>query len=174
MPFLWKSTKMFREIGYKDEKFDNIISFYKHDSDIDDVCISFDLDEKTVSKYRNGFAEPIALDEYKCIEQKIKELHWLDYRPSFPKKSIESIKIEINKESYCVVLHIRDEFGVYDAFVHYYIWRDLDDLRVSLQNKYEITNSGITSLCKIIQDNWDKALYEKPLVLYITNGEWKG
>lgn len=160
---------MFREIGYKDEKFDNIISFYKHDGDLDDVCISFDLDEKTVSKYRNGFAEPITLDEYKCIEQKIKELHWLDYRPSFPKKIIESIRVDIDKESECVVLHIKDTLGITDVFVHYVLWRDLDDLRVPLENKYEITNKGLTNLYNIIQENLDSI---KPL--YLNSGEWKG
>lgn len=167
MARLWKSTQMFRELGYQQEKDNSIIIFYKHDGDADDVCIGFDLDEKTVSKYRNGFAEAITLDEYKCIEQKIKELHWLDYRPSFPKKTISYIRVDIEKDNKCIVLFIMDFFGVTDTFVHCYEWSDVDALRVPIQNKYDLNNSEFSALIDLIKNHWDEATDKKPYTIHI-------
>lgn len=68
----------FIELGYRIETFDDIISFYKPLDVYSDVCISFDLVNKTVTKYKDGFPADITVLELKAIYLAFEEMGWFD------------------------------------------------------------------------------------------------
>lgn len=73
-----KVKQHFLELGYKIETFDNIISFYKPLDTYSDVCISFNLTNKTVTKYKDGFPADITALELKAIYLVYEEMGWFD------------------------------------------------------------------------------------------------
>lgn len=72
-----EADKMFEELGYYKD-FDNITHEYRKEEDEDFFEIDFWLDDKEVSK--NSYCEIgyITMQELQAINQKCKELEWIE------------------------------------------------------------------------------------------------
>lgn len=73
-----KAKGMFRKLGYRQERIlnDRFI-LYKKPSGIGYCCIRFDLEYHTFYAQFNYEAKCITVDEFKAIQQQMKELGWI-------------------------------------------------------------------------------------------------
>ena len=68
-----------KDLGYSYEHDKSELRFFQQDGIISSTIISFDLETKTVSKYRDVYVEPITMQEFKCINDILKyELGWIE------------------------------------------------------------------------------------------------
>ena len=68
------ADEMFEKLGYRKEKrYTNTIIYFNYDEDYE---ISFDLNLKTIDL--DMFGGEISIKELKAINEKVKELEWLD------------------------------------------------------------------------------------------------
>lgn len=70
-----KADEMFKELGFKQLKYENYISFESENREIE-----FDIKEKSISVAckEDGFYAYFDMQELQAINKKCKELGWLD------------------------------------------------------------------------------------------------
>lgn len=75
------AKEMFESLGYGFNETTLLIQYindYINDDDSDYKCIQFDLEYHTFYAQFNYEAKYITVDEFKAIQQQLKELHWLE------------------------------------------------------------------------------------------------
>lgn len=73
-----KAYLLFKSLGYKyerDKENDQYV-YYKDLKNYSYIFINFDNKTKTVSKYKDYFAEGFTVDELKAVKVQIEELGW--------------------------------------------------------------------------------------------------
>ena len=74
------ADEMFEKLGYKKEKYDEIVFYYQLNGASEKYGIEFDLDNKEITplcKSKENQAIYISIQELQAINEKCKELGWV-------------------------------------------------------------------------------------------------
>ena len=73
------ADEIFEELGYKKHTNNNQIGYYQYDNYNNMILILFTVDKKTVAlRYDECYAPAIDMQELQAINEKVKELGWIN------------------------------------------------------------------------------------------------